>query len=112
VCGLFARVDRARGVWNPPAGERASLVGPEQPAVEVSEDETTTLEGAGVNAIRASGVGIRVWGGRTLSSDPEWKYVNVRRFFLFLEHSIERGRCSSRTTSRSGRRCASPSARS
>jgi phage tail sheath protein FI len=35
--------------------------------------------------------GIRVWGARTLSSDPEWKYINVRRLFIFLEHSIDNG---------------------
>ena len=92
VCGLLARVDQCRGVWKPSAGERASLLGPVEPAVEVSEEETATLADAGVNAIRAfPGRGIRVWGGRTLSSDPEWKYVNVRRFFLFLEHSIDVG---------------------
>jgi phage tail sheath protein FI len=44
-----------------------------------------------VNCLRSfSGRGHRVWGGRTLSSDPEWKYVNVRRYFLYLEHSIDR----------------------
>ncbi len=92
VSGLLARVDRSRGVWAAPAGEHASLVGSEEPAVEVSEDEAAALEGAGVNTIRAfPDRGIRVWGGRTLSSDPEWKYVNVRRFFLFLEHSMDRG---------------------
>ena len=51
------------------------------------------------------GRGIRVWGARTISSDPEWKYVNVRRYFIYLEHSIDRarsGRCSSPTASGSG----------
>jgi phage tail sheath protein FI len=92
VCGLLARVDRARGVWKAPAGVPASLLGPEEPAVEVSEDGAAALADAGVNAIRAlPGRGIRVWGARTLSSDTEWKYVNVRRLFLFLEHSIDRG---------------------
>jgi phage tail sheath protein FI len=92
VCGLFARTDRSRGVWKAPAGEHAALLGPEELAVEVSEDEIPGLEDAGVNAIRSiAGRGIRVWGSRTLSSDTEWKYVNVRRFFAFLEHSIDRG---------------------
>ena len=92
VCGLLARMDRSRGVWTAPAGERASLVGPDEPAVEVSEDEAAALADARVNAIRAfPGRGIRVWGARTLSGDAEWKYVNLRRFFLFLEHSVDRG---------------------
>ena len=46
----------------------------------------------GINAIRYfPGRGIRVWGARTLSSNPLWKYVNVRRLFIFLEHSIDEG---------------------
>ena len=47
------------------------------------------LNPLGVNCIRQfPGLGIRVWGARTLSSDPQWQYVNVRRYFLYLEHSI------------------------
>jgi Bacteriophage tail sheath protein len=92
VCGLFARVDRARGVWKAPAGVQAELLGTEGPAVEVDEAEISALADARVNAIRAlPGRGIRVWGGRTLSADPEWRYVNVRRTFAFLERSIDRG---------------------
>jgi phage tail sheath protein FI len=52
------------------------------------------LNPAHVNAFRdfrTAKRGLRLWGGRTLSSDPEWKYINVRRLFLFLEQSIERG---------------------
>lgn len=50
------------------------------------------LNPRGVNVIRAfPGRGIRVWGARTLSSDPLWKYVNVRRLFIFLEESIDEG---------------------
>ena len=45
-----------------------------------------------MNCLRyLSGRGFRVWGARTASSDPEWKYVNVRRFFIYLESSIDRG---------------------
>ena len=92
VCGVFARVDRARGVWKAPAGEQAELLGTDGPAVEVDEAQISELADARVNPIRAfPGAGIRVWGARTLSSDPEWKYVNVRRLIIFLEHSIDRG---------------------
>jgi Bacteriophage tail sheath protein len=92
VCGLFARVDISRGVWKPPAGTEAALLGTKGPAAQVDEAEVSSLADARVNAIRAfPGRGIRVWGGRTLSSDREWKYVNVRRLFVFLERSIDRG---------------------
>jgi phage tail sheath protein FI len=60
--------------------------------VNVSKAEQEMLNPRGVNCIRSfAGRGIRVWGARTCSDDPLWKYVNVRRLFLFLEKSIERG---------------------
>jgi len=52
------------------------------------------LNPRGVNCIRdfrSDGRGIRLWGARTMSSDPLWKYVNVRRLFLFIEESIDEG---------------------
>ena len=50
------------------------------------------LNPEGINALRFfEGRGNRVWGARTMSSDPEWKYVNVRRLFIYLEHSIDKG---------------------
>ena len=92
VVGMIARVAGTEGVWTAPAGDRASLAGVDGVAAEVSDAELVALADAGVNAIRAfPDGGVRVWGGRTLSSDPEWRYVNVRRFFLFLEHSLDRG---------------------
>ena len=58
---------------------------------EVNRFQQELLNPDGVNCLRAfSGRGLRVWGGRTLSSDPEWKYINVRRYFLFLERLIEK----------------------
>jgi Bacteriophage tail sheath protein len=92
VCGIFARVDRARGIWKAPAGEGAEVLGSEGPAVEVREAEVAALADARVNAIRAfPGRGIRVWGARTLSSDPGWRYLNVRRLFNYIEESILEG---------------------
>ena len=49
------------------------------------------LNPEGINALRFfEGRANRVWGARTMSSDPEWKYVNVRRLFIYLEHSIDK----------------------
>lgn len=86
VCGVYARTD----VWKAPAGEEIS--GATGLAVELNDAAQAVLNPRGVNAIRKfPGRGILVWGARTLSSDPQWKYVNVRRLLLFLEDSIDRG---------------------
>ncbi|MFM2411502.1 MAG: hypothetical protein RL481_2330 [Pseudomonadota bacterium] len=90
VCGIYARTDIARGVWKAPANETVTGALDLQRAVSFGEQER--LNPLGVNCIRAlPNRGIRVWGARTISSDPEWKYVNVRRYFLYLESSIDRG---------------------
>jgi phage tail sheath protein FI len=61
-------------------------------AVQVTKGEQELLNPIGVNCIRTfTGRGVRVWGARTLSSDPAWRYVNVRRLFNYVEESIERG---------------------
>jgi phage tail sheath protein FI len=58
----------------------------------VNKNEQDVLNSRGVNCIRDfEGRGIRVWGARTLSSDPIWKYVNIRRLLMYLEQSIEKG---------------------
>jgi hypothetical protein len=62
--------------------------------LQVTPADQDILNPRGVNVIRdfrASNRGIRLWGARTMSSDPEWKYINVRRFFLYLEESIGKG---------------------
>ena len=90
VCGICARVDIERGVFKAPANEVVRGALRFERAVSKSEQET--LNPAGVNCLRFfEGRGNRVWGARTTSSDPEWKYVNVRRYFNYLEHSIDRG---------------------
>lgn len=90
VLGLYALTDITRGVWKAPANEVVKgAVGLEH---EIGQAVQEQLNPRGVNAIRRfPGRGIRVWGARTLSDDPEWKYVNVRRLFLYLERSIEEG---------------------
>jgi phage tail sheath protein FI len=90
LAGIWARNDSERGVHKAPANEivRGAL-GLE---VQVSRNEQDTLNPVGINCIRAfPGRGIRVWGARTLSSDPSWRYLNVRRLFNFVEKSIDNG---------------------
>ena len=90
IAGIYARTDTERGVHKAPANETVrGIAGLE---FIINKQEQDILNPRGVNCIRAfPGRGIRVWGARTLSSDPLWKYINVRRLFLFLEESIEEG---------------------
>jgi uncharacterized protein len=90
VLGICARVDTERGVHKAPANEVVrNILGVELPFTDGEQD---VLNPTGVNLIREfEGRGIRVWGARTTTSDQEWKYVNVRRLFIFLEHSIDNG---------------------
>ncbi len=88
--GIYARTDNDRGVWKAPANE--VIRGITGLHVYITTGEQDLLNPRGVNAIRRfEGRGIRVWGGRTLSSDPEDRYINVRRFLIFMEASIDRG---------------------
>ena len=58
----------------------------------VNKAQQELLNPEGINCFRYyEGRGMRLWGARTMSSDPEWKYVNVRRYFAYLEHSIDKG---------------------
>jgi phage tail sheath protein FI len=87
VCGIYALTDNTRGVWKAPANE--SIAGALDLEYDVPQGSQEELNPKGVNVIRRfPGRGIRVWGARTLSSDPLWKYINVRRLFIFLEASI------------------------
>ena len=90
VCGVYARTDVQRGVFKAPANETVTGALGLQRDVRYGEQEV--LNPLGINCIRSlPNRGIRVWGARTISSDPEWKYVNVRRYFLYLEASIDQG---------------------
>jgi phage tail sheath protein FI len=90
LAGICARVDSARGVHEAPANE--PVLGIVGLAAQVSTTDQERLNPAGVNAIRSfPGRGILVWGARTMSSDSEWRYVSIRRLFVFLEHSIDKG---------------------
>ncbi|HSL59143.1 MAG TPA: phage tail sheath subtilisin-like domain-containing protein, partial [Acidimicrobiales bacterium] len=90
VAGLWARVDDTRGVWKAPANEivRGAL-DVERP---ITKAEQGMLNPIGINCIRPFGTrGIRVWGARTLSSDTDWTYINVRRLFNMVETAIMDG---------------------
>lgn len=90
MIGVFARTDVERGVYKAPANEivRGAL----DLEYDINDGHQETLNPRGVNAIRRfPGRGIRVWGSRTLTSNSLWKYVSVRRLFIFLERSIYEG---------------------
>lgn len=88
--GIWARNDNTRGVHKAPANE--VVRGAITLETNITKGEHDMLNPVGVNCIRAfPGRGIRVWGARTLSSDPAWRYLNVRRLFNFLEKSILNG---------------------
>jgi uncharacterized protein len=87
IAGVWARVDETRGVWKAPANETiAGCLDVEYP---VTKAEQSLLNPIGINCVRPFGTrGIRIWGGRTLASDTDWRYLNVRRLFNMVETSI------------------------
>ena len=89
VAGVYARSDRTVGVHKAPAnavGSRAVL----DTQTPLTEADHGRLNEKQVNCIRAlPGPGIRIWGARTLSRDPAWRYVNVRRLFLTVGRWLE-----------------------
>lgn len=88
MAGVYGRTDNTRGVHKAPANE--VVRGCTGLSVNYNEAEQGKLNPKGINLIRAlPGQGIRVWGARTCSSDGNWKYVNVRRLFIFIEESIK-----------------------
>ncbi|MDG3548128.1 phage tail sheath family protein [Methanobacterium formicicum] len=90
IAGIYARSDTERGVHKAPANE--VVRGVNDLEFIITGEEQGSLNPKGVNCIRSFPArGIRVWGARTMSSDPLWKYINVRRLFLYLEESIDEG---------------------
>ncbi|MFC4065956.1 phage tail sheath family protein [Actinoplanes subglobosus] len=88
VTGVYARTDIARGVFKAPANE--VVQGLTRFEANINKPRNDVLNPEGINALRFfEGRGSRVWGARTMTSDPEWVYVNVRRLFIYLEHSID-----------------------
>jgi hypothetical protein len=90
MAGIYARVDVERGVHKAPANEL--IRGITKIAQDVTKREQDLLNPRGINALRFfPGRGNRVWGARTVSSDASWRYINVRRLFIFVEESIDEG---------------------
>ncbi|GAB3159026.1 phage tail sheath family protein [Micromonospora sonneratiae] len=90
LAGIWARNDNARGVHKAPANE--TIRGAVALETQLTRGEQELLNPLGVNCLRSfPGRGILVWGARTLSSDPAWRYLNVRRLFNYLEESILAG---------------------
>jgi len=92
IAGLYARIDANRGVWKAPAGTEASLGGAVGLAIDLTDVQHGNLNPLNVNVIRRfAGSGIVAFGARTVTSDPEWKYVPVRRTAIMLRVSIYYG---------------------
>ena len=90
VTGIYARNDTQRGVFKAPANE--VVTGALRFESDINFAQQEMLNPLGVNCLRyLSGRGYRLWGARLASSDPEWKYVSDRRYFNYLEASIDRG---------------------
>src|SRR5665213_960915 len=92
MMGIYARSDINRGVFKAPADEVVNgIVGFSH---HVDSGTHDILNPLGINALRdftAENRGLRVWGARTVSSDPEWQYINIRRLCQYIEASIEYG---------------------
>jgi phage tail sheath protein FI len=101
MAGIIAATDEARGVHKAPANVEVAgilvndLPGNQKPLeFTMSKGDQEILNPRGINVIRdfrSSGLGCRVWGARTLSSDAQWNYINVRRLFIFVEQSVLQG---------------------
>lgn len=92
IAGIFARSDIERGVHKAPANE--IVRGATELEFPITREAQGILNPRGVNCIRdfrPDRRGIRLWGARTMSDDPMWKYVNVRRLFIYIEESIDEG---------------------
>jgi len=94
VAGMYARIDAKRGVWKAPAGTEANVAGAVGLLADTTDSQQDFLNPIGVNVIRSfPASGLVIWGTRTLAtrSDPEYRYVPVRRTAIYLEQSIYNG---------------------
>jgi phage tail sheath protein FI len=90
VAGVWARTDESRGVWKAPAND--TIRGVLDIERSITQNEQSLLNPIGINCIRPFGTrGIRIWGARTLASDTDWQYINVRRLFNMIESTIMQG---------------------
>jgi len=94
VLGIYARTDIERGVHKAPANEVLRGITGLELTINKAEQDILNPPPNQINVLRdfrRSGRGYRVWGARCITSDPDWKYINVRRLFIFIEESIEEG---------------------
>ncbi|HSF43594.1 MAG TPA: phage tail sheath C-terminal domain-containing protein [Thermoanaerobaculia bacterium] len=94
VIGVYARTDQERGVHKAPANAVVRGIRGFQRRLNQSEQDILNPSPTNINALRDfrdNGRGLRVWGARCITSDTDWKYVNVRRLFIFLEQSLDEG---------------------
>jgi uncharacterized protein len=96
VAGIYAATDAARAVWQAPAGIGAPITGASDPVVKLTDAENAVLNPLAVNCIRNfPRFGDVVWGARTLAgsdqTDSEFKYVSVRRFYIYIEQNLSSG---------------------
>ena len=94
IAGIYARVDDQRGVYKAPANEIIAGITGYETLVNKGDQEILNPDPVNINVLRDfrnSNNGLRVYGGRVMTSDTNWKYINVRRLFNFLERSIEVG---------------------
>jgi hypothetical protein len=90
AAGIFARCDRDRGVHKAPGNE--VVMGAVGLSMNLTEEHLGILHGESINTLRAlPGRGTRLWGARTCSDNPDWRYINVRRLFIMLRRSLEEG---------------------
>lgn len=92
IAGYYAKIDETRGVWKAPAGRERELLGAVNLEIEVPQEKQQILNPLGVNVIRwFPEIGIVPWGARSLSPESEFKYLNVRRFYNYIEESVSKG---------------------
>jgi phage tail sheath protein FI len=94
MAGIYARVDQERGVYKAPANEVIGGILDLELHLNKGDQDILNPEPKNINVLRdfrRQGRGLRVWGARCITSDTDWKYINVRRLFIFLEASLDQG---------------------
>jgi phage tail sheath protein FI len=92
VAGRYAYTDTTRGVHKVPAGmENGLLRLTTATEISISSQDASRLNAAGINPIISNPAGFYIWGARTLSQDPEWKYLNIRRLQIYIDQSLRTG---------------------
>lgn len=94
IAGIYAQVDDSRGVWKAPANVVINGILDLEVKLSKGDQDILNPEPSNINALRdftAQGRGLRVYGARCITSLTEWKYINVRRLFIFLEASLDQG---------------------